>query len=171
MILYSKDIVLEIPIDVVHPMAVPLDPFIQQQQQPAPYPNHALAPELTSYTSYHPNQPVYILILHRFNNCLCSYLKDIHMVMGFHPVLSWYHQQGFIYHTPAATSLFFLTLFPGYYTRHLIQYHINPQLSSLYNPSSCITFLPQMVGQIPIPIPNPSSASTDAVVHSPHRRL
>ena len=63
MILYSKDIVLEIPVDVVHPMAVPLDPFIQQQQQqPAPYtyPDHALGPELTSYTSYYPNQPVYI---------------------------------------------------------------------------------------------------------------
>ena len=49
MILYSKDIDLEIPIDGVHPMAVPLDPFIQQQPAPYTYPNHALAPELTSH--------------------------------------------------------------------------------------------------------------------------
>ncbi|KAF8800439.1 hypothetical protein BYT27DRAFT_6832052 [Phlegmacium glaucopus] len=63
----SKDIILQIPIDVVHPMAVPqqpiLDPFIQQQPTPYTYANHGPVPELTpyaDYTSYYPNQGAYI---------------------------------------------------------------------------------------------------------------
>ncbi|KAF8800493.1 hypothetical protein BYT27DRAFT_7227437 [Phlegmacium glaucopus] len=63
----SKDIILQIPIDVVHPMAVPqqpiLDPFIQQQPTPYTYANHGPVLERTpyaDYTSYYPNQGAYI---------------------------------------------------------------------------------------------------------------
>jgi hypothetical protein len=41
----------------------------------------------------------------------------------------------------------------------------------MHNLPPTVTMTPQMVGQIPILIPNPSSPSTDAVVHPPRRRL
>ncbi|KAF8800446.1 hypothetical protein BYT27DRAFT_7216951 [Phlegmacium glaucopus] len=63
----SKDTTLQIPIDVVHPMAVPqqpiLDSFIQQQPMPYTYANLAPVPELmpyADYTSYYPHQGIYI---------------------------------------------------------------------------------------------------------------
>ncbi|KAF8799087.1 hypothetical protein BYT27DRAFT_7318388 [Phlegmacium glaucopus] len=66
-IIGSKDINLQIPMDVVHPMAVPqqpiLDSFVQQQQTPYTYANHAPVPELTpyaDYTSYYSNQGAFI---------------------------------------------------------------------------------------------------------------
>ena len=192
--LISKDIILEIPIDVVHPMAQPIpDPFIQQQ--PVPYIYDAAIPEHTPYAdyeSYYPNQPAYInttqiqpwlqtteppLLLpqgypHGYANSPGPPLLP--PFQPFHPM-----QELTGGHTPSPHSFFpeaVPALFPTLPYLPSGPYQTESfQPNFMYAVPPAVTMTPQtddfVVGQIPIPVPIPSSPTANAVVHSPRPQL
>ena len=191
--LNSKDTILEIPIDVVHPMAQPIPaPFIQQQQlAPYTYTNHAPIPEQTPYADYepyYPNQPAYIdptgiqpwglqttepLLLpqgypHGYANS-----PGPPLLPPFQPFHPMHELTGG--NTPPLHS-FFPEAVPGlsptlpylpsapYQTDSL-----QPVFVHAVSPAVMIPQADDFVGRIPIP--EPSSPAANAVVHSPRPQL
>ena len=180
--LNSKDIVLKIPIDVVHPMAVPQqpipDPFIQQQQ-PAPYtyPKHAPLPQYTplpqhtpytDYASYYPNQSAYI-----DSSQIQPWLQTIEPPLllpqpgpsllppfqPFHPI-----QELTNGHTPPPPHPFFPEAAPGLSYLPTVPYQIESLQPVFMNA------IPPPVIQTLIPTSS-SPAAANAVLHSPRPQL
>ncbi|KAF8800427.1 hypothetical protein BYT27DRAFT_7199928 [Phlegmacium glaucopus] len=180
----SKDIILEIPIDVVHPMAVPqqpiLDPFIQQQPMSYTYANHGPVLELMPYTDYiyYPNQGAYIdptqiqpwlpptespLLLpqgypHGYATSPSPQLLP--PFQQFHPM-----QAPADGHTPLPPHSFFPEAVPGFPP---------VALSSLQEPVSVHALPPTTtppMDNFVNPVPNPSPPAPNTVLYSPRPQL
>ena len=181
----SKDIVLEIPIDVVHPMAIPQQPisgpYIQKQQlAPYTYANHAPVPGLTPYADHASYHPAYIdltqiqpwlqaieppLLLHQgypYGNATSS---DPQLLPPFQPFYPIHESTGG--HTPPPSHSSFLEAVPPPTLPYATSYQ-TPVLEPL-RPVFIPQMAPQMdnfVGQIPV-----SNSSPSAMVHSPRPQL
>ena len=175
------------PIDVVHPMAVPPEPIPEPLIPPAPYTyvNHAPLPEpvpYADYASYYPNQAFDPTQIQPWLQAIeppllvpQGYPHGYATSPGphfepFHPM-----QELADCHTPPLPQLFYPEAIPPptilpYSASYQIPTAepLQPDLMHVIPP---VTMTTKMTGQIPIPVPKPSSPAPDAVVYSPRPQL